>query len=57
MSPPPGDEEAGLTNVSSHLPSALEEVLAFKEYRAKELGVEDEGINQLGMQIEIWQKI
>lgn len=36
MSPPPGDEEAG----PAHLPSALEEVLAYTEHRAREVGVE-----------------
>ena len=46
MSPPPGDEEAGPAN--AHLPSALEEVLAYKEHRAKELGIEPEEVNQLG---------
>ena len=37
MSPPPGDEEA-VPGHSEHLPSALEEVLAYKEHRVRELG-------------------
>ena len=36
MSPPPGDEEA--VPGHEHLPSALEEVLAYKEHRVRELG-------------------
>merc|ERR1712071_680027 len=36
MSPPPGDEEALPSN--ENLPTALEEVLAYKEYRVRELG-------------------
>lgn len=46
MSPPPGDEEVGPSN--ANLPSALEEVLAFKEFRAKEVGLQPEEVEQLG---------
>lgn len=35
MSPPPGDEDI---SAHEHLPSALEEVLAYKEYRVRETG-------------------
>ncbi|XP_046441214.1 splicing factor 3B subunit 2-like [Daphnia pulex] len=35
MSPPPGDEDIP---AHEHLPSALEEVLAYKEYRVRETG-------------------
>ncbi|XP_046649729.1 splicing factor 3B subunit 2-like [Daphnia pulicaria] len=35
MSPPPGDEDIP---THEHLPSALEEVLAYKEYRVRETG-------------------
>ena len=35
MSPPPGDEDV---SAHEHLPSALEEVLAYKEYRVRETG-------------------
>ena len=36
MSPPPGDEEVQAAH--DNLPSALEEVLAYKEHRAREVG-------------------
>ena len=36
MSPPPGDEEALPSN--ENLPTALEEALAYKEHRVRELG-------------------
>lgn len=36
MSPPPGDEEVQASH--ENLPSALEEALAYKEHRARELG-------------------
>ena len=36
MSPPPGDEEALPSN--ENLPTALEEALAYKEHRLRELG-------------------
>lgn len=39
MSPPPGDEEVGGGN--EHIPSALEEVLAYKEIRVREVGHTD----------------
>ena len=36
MSPPPGDEEALPSN--ENLPTALEEALAYKEHRVREVG-------------------
>lgn len=46
MSPPPGDEEVIAGN--EHLPSALEEVLAYKEHRARELGHSGEPDAEIG---------
>lgn len=46
MSPPPGDED--VASGHEHLPSALEEVLAYKEIRVREVGHTDSDSKPLG---------